>query len=119
MNESKVLKRVSYVAAVIGLAVICIAAVKTTGQEENSGAGAAGVQWEYLAVAGPSNTNFVPTTTPRMRKEPNSAFVREAFVLEQHLDRLGANGWELITVTGAEKDPVFYFKRRKRGSHRE
>ena len=119
MNESKVLKRVSYLAVVIGLAVICIAVVKTTGQEENSGDGAAGVQWEYLAVAGPSNTNFVPTTTPKMRKEPNSAFAREAFVLEQGLDRLGANGWELITVTGAERDPVFYFKRRKRSSHRE
>jgi hypothetical protein len=119
MKESKVLKRVSYVAAVIGLAVICIAAVKTTGQEENSGDGAAGEQWEYLSVAGPSNANFQPTTTPRMRKEPNTGFGREAFVLEQHLDRLGANGWELITVTGAEKDPVFYFKRRRRGSHRE
>ena len=119
MNESKVLKRVSYVVAVIGLAVICITVVKTSGQEENSGDGAAGEQWEYLAVAGPSNTNFVPTTTTKMRKEPNSAFGREAFVLEQHLDRLGANGWELITVAGAERDPVFYFKRRKRSSHRE
>ncbi len=119
MKESKVLKRVSYAVAVFGLAVICMAVVKTTGQEENSGDGAATEQWEYLAVAGPSNTNFTPTGTPRMRKEPNSAFAREAFVLEQHLDRLGANGWELITVTGAERDPVFYFKRRKRGSHRE
>ena len=119
MKESKVLRRVSYVAAVIGLAVICMAVVKTTGQEENSGNGAVGEQWEYLVVAGPSNTNFTPTSTPRMRKEPNSAFGREGFVLEQHMDKLGANGWELITVTGAEKDPVFYFKRRRRGSHRE
>ena len=117
MKESKVLKRVSHIAVVFGLVVICMAVVKTTGQEENSNDSAATEQWEYLAVAGPSNTNFTPTTTPRMRKEPNSAFGREAFVLEQHLDRLGANGWELITVTGAERDPVFYFKRRKRGSH--
>ena len=117
MKESKVLKRVSYVAGVIGLAVICMAVVKTTGQEENSG-DRSGEQWEYLAVAGPSNANFQPTTTPRMRKEPNTGFGREGFVLEQHLDRLGANGWELITVAG-ERDPVFYFKRRKRGSHRE
>jgi len=29
---------------------------------------------------------------PRMRKEPNVPFGREAFVLEQHLDKLGANG---------------------------
>jgi hypothetical protein len=119
MKESKVLKRVSYAVAIFGLAVICMAVVKTTGQEENSGDGAATEQWEYLAVAGPSSTNFPPTTTPRMRKEPNSSFGREAFVLEQHLDKLGANGWELIAIAGAERDPVYYFKRRRRGSHRE
>ena len=120
MKESEILKRVSLVAVIFCLAVICVAVVKTTGQEENSGGdGVAVEQWEYLAVAGPSNTNFIPTSTPRMRKEPNSSFGREAFVLEQHLDKLGANGWELIAVSGSEKDPVYYFKRRRRGSHRE
>ena len=116
MKENKVLKRVLHVAAVFCLAVICVAVVKTTGQEENSRA--VGDQWEYLVVAGPSNTNFVPTSTPRMRKEPNSSFGREAFVLEQHMDRLGANGWELIAVSGLDKDPAFYFKRRKRSESR-
>ena len=119
MKESEVLKRVTHVVIVFGLAVICMAVVKTAGQEENSGDGAAAGQWEYLAVAGPSSTNFTPTGTPSMRKEPNSSFGREAFVLEQHLDKLGAKGWELIAVSGAERDPVYYFKRRKRGSHRE
>jgi hypothetical protein len=120
MKESKVLTRVSHVAVVFCLAVICVAVVKTTGQEENSGGNGAVVeQWEYLVVAGPSNTNFQPTSTPRMRKEPNSGFGREAFVLEQHLDKLGANGWELIAISGPEKDPAYYFKRRKRGPQRE
>ena len=115
MKESKVLKRVSYVAVVFCLAVICVAAIKTTGQEETSGGeGAAAEQWEYLAVAGPSTTNFTPTGNPRMRKEPNAPFGREAFVLEQHLDKLGANGWELIAVAGPPTDPAYYFKRRKR-----
>ena len=118
MKESKVLTRVLHLSLVFCLAVICVAAVKTTGQEENSGSD--GVeQWEYLAVAGPSNTNFTPTGTPRMRKEPNVPFGREAFVLEQHLDKLGANGWELIAVAGPPTDPAYYFKRRKRSdSHR-
>ena len=99
MKESKVLKRISYVAVVFCLAVICVAVIKTTGQEENSAAmGLRVEQWEYLALAGPSTTNFSATTTKR--KEPNSSFGREAFVLEQHLDRLGANGWELIAVAG-------------------
>ena len=70
-------------------------------------------QWEYLAVAGPSTTNLTPTNNPRMRKEPNAAFGREAFVLEQHLDKLGANGWELVAVAGPPTDPAYYFKRRK------
>lgn len=110
---SEVLKRALCVAVVACLAVICVAAMKTTGQEENRAPDGAD-QWEYLAVAGPSNTNFSPTSSPRMRKEPNSSFGREAFVLEQHLDRLGANGWELIAVAGPPTDPAYYFKRRKR-----
>jgi len=106
---NKVLKQV---AVVICLAVICIFAVKTTGQEETSDG--AVDQWEYLAVAGPSTTNLTPTGNPRMRKEPNVPFGREAFVLEQHLDKLGANGWELVAVAGPPTDPAYYFKRRKR-----
>lgn len=120
MKESKVLKRVLHVVLVFCLAVICMAVIKTTGQEESSGGdGAVVEQWEYLAVAGPSTTNFSPTNTPRMRKEPNAPFGREAFVLEQHLDKLGANGWELIAVAGPPTDPAYYFKRRKRTSNRE
>ena len=73
---------------------------------------ASGGKWEYLVVAGPSSTNFTPTGNSRMRKE-DSGFGREAFVLEAHLDKLGARGWELVSVSGATMDPVYYFKRRK------
>jgi hypothetical protein len=48
-----------------------------------------------------------------MRKEPTVPFAREAFVLEQHLDKLGANGWELVAIAGPPTDPAYYFKRRK------
>jgi len=48
-----------------------------------------------------------------MRKEGTGAFAREAFVLEQQADKLGAKGWELVSVSGRENDPVYYFKRRK------
>lgn len=115
MNEKrKVLKRTSLIAAVLSLAVVSIAFVKTTGQEgANASDKVASEQWEYLAVAGPSTTNLSPTGNPRMRKEPTVPFGREAFVLEQHLDKLGANGWELVAVAGPATDPAFYFKRRK------
>lgn len=69
-------------------------------------------KWEYLVVAGASTTNLTPTGNSRMRKE-DSGFGREAFVLEAHLDKLGAKGWELVSVSGLAADPVYYFKRRK------
>lgn len=107
-------KRISLLLATLTLAVASVAFVKTTGQETaNAGDNIASEQWEYLAVAGPSTTNLTPTGNPRMRKEPNVPFGREAFVLEQHLDKLGANGWELVAVAGPPTDPAYYFKRKK------
>jgi hypothetical protein len=115
MKERKeVLKRTLLLAAVLSLIVVSVAVVRTTGQEGTTVIDrVASDQWEYLAVAGPSTTNFSPTGNPRMRKEPNVPFGREAFVLEQHLDKLGANGWELVAVAGPPTDPAYYFKRRK------
>jgi hypothetical protein len=91
------------------LVVASIAVVKTTGQTAKMGNKVANEQWEYLAVAGPAAT----LTATNMRKEPGDSFGREAFALEQHLDNLGANGWELVAVAGPPTDPAYYFKRRK------
>ena len=102
-----------FIAIAVCLAAISIVVVKTKGQESGGGDRIVVEQWEYLAVAGPSTTNLTATGNPRMRKEPNVPFGREAFVLEQHLDKLGANGWELVAVAGPPTDPVYYFKRRK------
>jgi hypothetical protein len=115
MNEKNtVLKRTSLLVAMLFLAVVSIAIAKATRQEEaNASDTAAREQWEYLAVAGPSTSNLTPTGNSRMRKEPSVPFGREAFVLEQHLDKLGANGWELVSVAGPPTDPAYYFKRRK------
>ncbi len=88
------------------------AAIQKTNGRANSSEKIAPERWEYLAVAGPSSTNFSPTGEPSMRKEVGS-FGREGFVLEQHLDKLGAKGWELVSVAGLPNDPVYYFKRRK------
>jgi hypothetical protein len=71
------------------------------------------VRWEYLVVSGASSTNLTPSGNSRMRKEATGAFGREAFVLEQHLDKLGAQGWELVSVTESRSDPVYYLKRRR------
>ena len=108
-------KRAPFVAVALGLVVLAIVVVNTMGQQDtNSSDQSVGEQWEYLAVAGPSTANLTATGNPRMRKEPNVPFGREAFVLEQHLDKLGANGWELVAVAGPPTDPAYYFKRLKR-----
>jgi hypothetical protein len=107
-------KRAALVAISFCFVVASFVVMKTVGQEAMKGGDSVVAdQWEYLAVAGPSSTNLTSTNNPRMRKEPNVPFGREAFVLEQHLDKLGANGWELIAVAGPPTDPAYYFKRRK------
>ena len=111
-RKEKLVRSSLLVAGLIVVAVL-VAVVRTTGQSNYETDNGAKEQWEYLAVAGPSTTNFTPTGNPRMRKESNSGFGQEAFVLEQHLDKLGANGWELVTVAGLPTQPVYYFKKRK------
>jgi hypothetical protein len=72
-------------------------------------------QWEYLIVSGGSanlstsgNENY-----PSMRKQPDGSFSREYFPLERNFDKLGAKGWELVSVHGSPNDPVYFFKRLK------
>lgn len=106
------MRRIILLALLLLVAVVAVV-VKTTGHAETGrGDTAATEKWEYLAVAGPSTTNFSPTGNPSMRKE-DVPFAREGFVLEQHLDKLGAKGWELVSVAGLPTDPVYYFKRQK------
>ena len=98
------------VTAVIFVAVVILAhsaiAGRAVADDEQSGGG-----WEYLVVQG-GTVNLSPSDGGSMRKEPG-AFSRESFPLEKNLDKLGAKGWELVTVTGSPADPIFYMKRRK------
>jgi hypothetical protein len=112
MEHKPIFRRGLLTLIALSLVAISVAVVKTSGQETDSHERAE--QWEYLVVAGPTTTNFAATGSGRVRKESNSGFAREAYVLEQHMDRFGANGWELVTVTGLPNDPAFYFKRRRK-----
>lgn len=105
------MKRIILMALLL-LVPILVAVVKTPGHADSKASTVAGTKWEYLAVAGPSTVNLTPTGNPNMRKEEGD-FGREGFVLEQQLDRLGAKGWELVSVAGSPRDPVYYFKRPK------
>ena len=110
LKETNNLKRMWVIGALLTLLVI-MGTQATIGEGGvNPGERVAHEQWEYLAVAGPSPANVEES---RLRKEPNVPFRSEAYALEQQLDKLGANCWELVAVAGPPTDPAFYFKRRK------
>jgi hypothetical protein len=102
------------------VAIMIVAAVldfaRSRAEQKSVAAGeaepVASEQWEYLVVSS-VNSNLTPSGNPRMRKDDSNAFVREAFVLEMNMDKLGAKGWELVSVSGHPSDPTYYFKRRK------
>ena len=75
-------------------------------QDQGAGGG-----WEYLIIQGGS-VNLSGSDGGSLRKEPGP-FSREWYPLEKNLDKLGAKGWELVTISGSPSDPVFYMKRRK------
>lgn len=96
------------------LLILVTASVTRTGAQRDGDAepAAASERWEYLVVSG-GNVNLHPSGNSSMRKERDSGFAREAFVLEQNMDKLGVKGWELVSVEGSPGDPTLYFKRRK------
>jgi hypothetical protein len=114
MNKNRqLLRKLASLTALLVVAAIAFTVMNARGQGSTEvKERAATEQWEYLAVTGPS-TGLTPVDNPRLRKEPNASFIREAFALEQLLDKLGANGWELVAVAGPPTDPAYYFKRRK------
>ncbi|HKY05720.1 MAG TPA: hypothetical protein VJQ56_12560 [Blastocatellia bacterium] len=100
-------------AAVVGVAASAVG--QRRGAEGNDTAEenpASGERWEYLVVTGAHN-NLTPTNNSSLRKDHTGAFRGEAFVVEQSLDKLGAKGWELVSVTGSPTDPIYYLKRRR------
>ena len=96
-------------AVILALTAIVISANNSKAiQDDNT-------QWEYLVVSG-GNVNLTSMTSDQfsnMRKQPDSSFGREAFTLERNFDKLGAKGWQLVAVHGAQQEPVYYFKRVK------
>lgn len=108
------MKRVILISASVILVTLLLASTsKSLRTEAENQAGGSPVEWEYLIVAG-GNTNLSTSGNDqytRMRKAPDAGFSREQFPLERNLDRLGAQGWELVAVQGSPADPVFFLKR--------
>ncbi len=96
----------------IGLAALTAGAIAQ--RNSKSDAPEVADQWEYLIVSGGS-TNLASGNLAR--KQPDGSFAQEAIALQANFDKLGAKGWELVSVSGDPvnpKAPVYYFKRLKR-----
>jgi hypothetical protein len=102
--------RILILAAIL-IAVAAIALASRSLAQRDPGDRSTGDQWEYLVVTG-GNVNFTPSGSPSMRKA-DAVFSREAFPLEQNMDKLGAKGWELVAVTTTTPEPSLFFKRRR------
>ena len=105
-------------AAILFAAVIAITASAINQKRERTGDNpeadeiTSAERWEYLVVSG-ANSNLSPSGNSSLRKESMGIFSRESFVLEQAMDKLGAKGWELVSVTGDPREPTYTFKRKK------
>jgi len=108
------MKRITLIVLSLILLVVGLAAFKTARAQRADENEAGREQWEYLVVSAPQSTNFSASSSSGMRKEPNGGFNREEFVVEQQMDKLGAKGWELVSVSaGGPAGATYYFKRRK------
>lgn len=114
------MKKIAIVSSFSILLIAALVAIAGFGQSSHQDSKkhnepSAELQWEYLVVAG-GNVNLSTSGNEQygsMRKQPDGSFGREAFALERNLDKLGAKGWELVTVSGTPTDPVYYLKRPK------
>ena len=68
--------------------------------------------WEYLVIVG-GRQNLSSSGNNKMAKLSLDSSFREHFPLEANLDKLGTEGWELVTVTMARDEPIYYLKRLK------
>jgi hypothetical protein len=102
------------IVACLALAIVMTAVLTKNVDSKETAAGGA---WEYLVVSG-GTTNLESLSSSEfagMRKRPDDSF-REATVLQRNLDKLGAKGWQLVSVNGSPNNPIYYFKRPKEGN---
>jgi hypothetical protein len=108
--------RISLTTVSVSLAVlIAFAAYGQRREAAEDRASGTETQWEYLIVSrGSANLSTSGNEDyPKMRKQPDDSFTREFFPLERNFDKLGAKGWELVSVYGSPNDPIYFFKRPK------
>lgn len=94
------------------LTVFLIATVAFSTQRSSRAKESDKADWEYLVIVG-GRQNLASSSNSKMAKLSLDNSFREHFPLEANLDKLGAEGWELVTVTLARDEPIYYLKRLK------
>lgn len=94
------------------LVILLIATLAFASQRSSRTKESDKVEYEYLVIVG-GRSNLSSSGNAKMSKLGLDTAFREHFPLEANLDKLGAEGWELVTVTMARDEPVYYLKRIK------
>lgn len=70
--------------------------------------------YEYLVVVGGRSNLSGSGVSSSMSKLSLDSSFRENYPLERNLDKLGAEGWELVSVVVVPpSEPIYYLKRAK------
>ncbi|MDX2042895.1 MAG: hypothetical protein SF097_16885 [Acidobacteriota bacterium] len=105
-------KRSWLLMTIVVLAASLAIGLTVSGQSSSSEQEKAGAdKWEYLIVAG-GNVNLTGVGSEMSKRKADGSF-REASVVQRNLDKLGQQGWELVTVHGLPTEPIYYLKRPK------
>ena len=107
------MKRITILALVTMLLMLGVLVTRTARAQRGNDTDGVREQWEYLMVSEPQRTNFTASGNTSMRKDSSGSFNREDYVTEQQMDKLGAKGWELVSVAPGAAGMVYFFKRRK------
>lgn len=93
-------------------AALLIATFAFAAQRSSNDKDANKAEWEYLVIVG-GRQSVTSTSNTKMSKLGLDTSFREYFPLEMNLDKLGAEGWELVTVVMTRDEPIYYLKRVK------
>lgn len=106
-------RSILFVSAFAALLIATFAfASQRSSRSTESGKNDSKVEWEYLVVVG-GRQNLSSSGNSKMAKLSLDSSFREHFPLEMSLDKLGAEGWELVTVAMVRDEPIYYLKRLK------
>ena len=106
-------RSILFASIILVLTIVTFAVAKQRSTRAKDSDKADKIEWEYLVIAGGRNNLSSAGTNGKLAKIALESGFRENYPLEMNLDKLGAEGWEVVTVTMTQNEPIYYLKRRK------